>query len=87
MSRRPLIERYAKDIMRDPYYAWLERAQQLDQGRARCHGSLFSPRALPRLALTGGTSAEAAQFGLSLMVWGVVLRTVWCGTSPGRSIR
>ena len=26
--------------------------------------------------LTGGSSAEAAQFGLSLMVWGAVLRTV-----------
>ena len=25
MARRPLIERYAKDIVRDPFYAWMER--------------------------------------------------------------
>ena len=25
MKRGPLIERYAKDIMRDPFYSWLER--------------------------------------------------------------
>ena len=25
MKRRPLMERYAKDVLRDPFYAWLER--------------------------------------------------------------
>ena len=25
MKRAPLMERYAKDLLRDPFYAWLER--------------------------------------------------------------
>jgi hypothetical protein len=25
MERGPLTERYAKDVLRDPFYAWLDR--------------------------------------------------------------
>ena len=74
LSRRPLIERYAKDILRDPFYAWLERRSNWITSLC-CPGSCFSRRASP-VALTGGSRPEAAQFGLSLLVWGVFLRTV-----------
>ena len=75
MSRRPLIERYAKDIIRDPYYSWLERRSNWIKV-ALLSWLAFFAAGFAWVALTGGSSAEAAQFGFSLMIWGAVLRTV-----------
>jgi len=75
MSRRPLIERYAKDIIRDPYYAWLERRSNWIKISLLSWLAFFAA-GFAVVAVTGGTWAEASQFGLSLLVWGAVLRTV-----------
>jgi sn-1 stearoyl-lipid 9-desaturase len=75
MSRRPLIERYAKDIIRDPYYAWLERRSNWIKISLLSWLAFFAA-GFAVVAVSGGTWAEAGQFGLSLLVWGAVLRTV-----------
>ena len=76
MSRRPLIERYAKDIIRDPYYAWLERRSNWIKVVAAVMARVFRGRALPSSRCPAGALAEPRQFGLSLLIWGAVLRTV-----------
>ena len=74
MSARPLIERYAKDICAT-VLRLARTAQQLAQGRAPVVACVFRG-GFTVVALSGGSLAEAAQFGLSLFVWGAVLRTV-----------
>src|SRR5262245_43795612 len=75
MKRGPLIDRYAKDVMRDPFYARLERRNNwLRIGALSWLVYFFA--GWGALALTGASTAEAVQFGLSLFVWGAALRTV-----------
>ncbi|MEX0795056.1 MAG: fatty acid desaturase [Pirellulaceae bacterium] len=68
------LDRYARDIMRDPLYRWLER---------RNHGLLVFTIHAAIIFLIGaaigwftGGLGEAWRMGLSLLVWGVALRTV-----------
>jgi stearoyl-CoA desaturase (delta-9 desaturase) len=75
MKRGALIERYAKDIMRDPFYAWLERRHNWLKV-VLVSWIAFFVAGYAFVAISGGTASEAAQFGLSLFVWGAVLRTV-----------
>ena len=75
MSRRPLIERYAKDVIRDPFYAWIERHNNWMKV-AFGLWLLFFAAGFGGMALAGYSLAAAAQFGLSLLVWGGALRTV-----------
>jgi fatty-acid desaturase len=75
MKRGPLIERYAKDISRDRYYAWLERRSNWLKVALLSWLGFFAA-GFTVVALCGGSFAEAAQFGLSLFIWGGVLRTV-----------
>ena len=75
MSRRPLIERYAKDIVRDPYYAWLERRSNWVKV-VLLSWLVFFAAGFAVVALSGGSLREAVQFGLSLLIWGAMLRTV-----------
>jgi stearoyl-CoA desaturase (delta-9 desaturase) len=74
-ERLALFNRYARDVMRDPFYASLERyyfsrAIVFASWCAFFFGGFFAER------LMGGTTAQAIQFGLSLLVWGVFVRTV-----------
>ena len=75
MKRGPLIERYAKDILRDPFYAWLERRHTWLKIVLASWMAFFAA-GFAFVMLSGGTASEASQFGLSLFVWGGVLRTV-----------
>ena len=73
-EREALSARYAADVLRDPLYRWLHT-----------HG-WYVVVALSWLAffiagyavalLGGGTTAEALRFGASLLLWGVIVRTV-----------
>ena len=46
MARRPLIERYAKDIVRDPYYGG-SNSEATGLGWRCCRGSCISSRGTP----------------------------------------
>jgi sn-1 stearoyl-lipid 9-desaturase len=75
LVRLGIYDRYAKDILRDPFYRQMERTPLYP-------AILFGSWAVFFLAgyiagLSGGTStAVAAQFGASLLIWGVFVRTV-----------
>ena len=74
-NRKTLIERYAKDIMRDPFYVWLERRNNwMKVGLASWIAYYAAGFAF--VVASGGTTSAASQFGLSLIVWGAALRTV-----------
>ena len=68
-------EKYARDILDDPFYMRLERST-LWIWIYVAHAALYFLAGLGWVLLAGGTAAAAAQFGLSLLVWGVFLRTV-----------
>ena len=76
MKPAPMIDRYARDLMRDPLYVWLER---------RKHWMLVTLLSWLLVfvigfcvgMIRGDTYAKAYQFGSSLFVWGGPLRTVF----------
>jgi stearoyl-CoA desaturase (delta-9 desaturase) len=75
MTRRPLIEHYAKDIIRDPFYAWINRRNNWMK-IAFAVWIIYFACGFGVLAASGQSWPDAAQFGLSLLVWGGALRTV-----------
>lgn len=86
LDRFRVFERYAKDLLRDPFYVWFERNYNYYKVFLLTWPVYFLAGFGAELAL-GGTRASAAQFGLSLVVWGVALRTIivwhqtWCVNS------
>jgi fatty-acid desaturase len=84
LYRHSAFDRYARDIIRDPFYRWIERyAAWITLAQSPIY---FAAGFLIELSL-GGTIAEAAQFGASIWLWGVVIRIIlvwhvtWCGNS------
>jgi fatty-acid desaturase len=75
LMRLQLFDRYAKDLMRDRFYVWIERSYAWVWMVFVCWAVFFLGGFGAQLWL-GGTAAEAAPFGLSLLVWGVFVRTV-----------
>jgi len=84
LRRGVAYDRYARDIVRDKFYRWIERAVvwiTLAQSLV-----YFAAGSLIELAM-GGTIDEALQFGASVWLWGVIIRTLlvwhitWCGNS------
>ena len=75
LNRLRIFDRYAKDILCDRFYVWLERNYR--QGWVII-GSwfLFLLGGFVAELLLGGTTKEAVQFGVSLLIWGVFVRTV-----------
>ena len=70
-------DRYARDILKDPFYFRLER------GFMRwwiylAHAALFYLAGLAIGWWMTGNLSGGNQFGLSLLVWGVFVRTVYC---------
>ena len=76
VSNAATYERYAKDVFRDPFYLRLER-NLLWLWIYGIHAVLFGfvGFAIGWLR-TGGSWASGVQFGSSLFVWGVLVRTV-----------
>ena len=75
LNRYRVIDRYARDLQRDPFHHWLI---QHDHWIHLFFASWFLFFAAGFAAATGmgaGVS-DAVQFGLSLMVWGCAVRTV-----------
>ena len=87
MKSKPLIDRYARDLMRDPLYAMLERRKNWIK-LSFALWLAFLALGAGWVLVRGGTGHDALQFGLSLVVWGGALRTVvvWHNTWSVNSI-
>ena len=70
-----LCDRYAKDLLRDPLCAMLERRNNWIRLNLALWVGYFLSGFAVALATDAGIAA-AAQFGASLLVWGCALRTV-----------
>ncbi len=68
-------EKYARDILRDRFYFALEK-HLLWLWINVAHGALFYLAGLSIGWATTGMYSEGVRFGLSLLVWGVFVRTV-----------
>lgn len=75
LHRYTIIDRYARDLQRDPFQAWLVRHDHWVYLFFTCWLLLFAA-GFGALALMGAPLTDAVQFGLSLMIWGGALRTV-----------
>ena len=75
LTRFGLVTRYAKDVMRDPFYAGLERNFRWVWVILISWVVFFTAGFAAAVALGAGIP-DAVQFGLSLMIWGVFVRTV-----------
>jgi stearoyl-CoA desaturase (delta-9 desaturase) len=75
MERLQIYARYAKDIVRDPFYRRLDHPA-VYLGIILTSWTLFFAAGFFGMLAAGGTLAIALQFGFSLLVWGVFLRTV-----------
>lgn len=76
LSRLGIYDRYAKDILRDPFYVALERGW-LQLKIIVLQWAVFFAGGFAFELLLGGSLAEAAQFALSILIWGVFVRTVF----------
>ena len=74
-TRLRVVSRYAKDILQDPFYARLEQNFFWVWFVLLSWCGFFAAGFLAGL-LCGEHAMDALQFGLSLLVWGVFVRTV-----------
>ncbi|MGI9402558.1 MAG: acyl-CoA desaturase [Rhizobiaceae bacterium] len=86
-SRRELYSRYAKDILRDPFYRKLEK-HSVYIGIIALQCVVFFGAGVIIELMLGGTWSAALLFGSSLLIWGVFVRTVfvWHATWSVNSI-
>ena len=84
LDRIPLYDRYARDIIRDRFYVFLERAIVWI---VLLSWAAYFAAGFAAARLLGDTPSEALQFGASVWLWGVVVRTiiVWHVTWSGNS--
>ena len=75
LTRIRLVSRYAKDVMRDPFYAKLEQNFRWVRVVLISWLGFFASAFLVELIL-GGRALDAIQFGFSVLIWGVFVRTV-----------
>jgi fatty-acid desaturase len=73
LTRLGMYERYSKDILRDPFYKRVERNHIWV---VLASWFVFFFAGLAAELLMSGTIWEAVQFGASLLLWGVIVRTV-----------
>jgi stearoyl-CoA desaturase (delta-9 desaturase) len=74
LQRLGIYERYSKDILRDRFYKKLEHNRWV--WIILLSALVFFFGGFIAELIGGGTTAEAAQFGLSVLIWGVFVRTV-----------
>ncbi|WP_237228207.1 acyl-CoA desaturase [Rubinisphaera sp. JC750] len=77
LSTSAAYDRYVRDVMKDPYYFWLQRNLNWVKVYA-AHAVAISLLGLGvGLAMTGSLW-EAYMVSLQFTLWGVVMRTVYC---------
>ena len=69
-----IYDRYSKDILRDPFYRSLERNRWFLFVLASW--VIFYSGGFAAALMLGDSAAQAHQFGASVLVWGVFVRTV-----------
>jgi len=75
VNRHDVYERYARDVLQDPFYMGMERNLRYAWIYV-CHCVAFLLVGTAFACLSGSNSAESLRFGMSLMVWGAFVRTV-----------
>ncbi len=75
MERTQIYPRYAKDILRDPFYRRME-SPAVYIGTIMASWVVFFVVGTLAALIGGSPMAEALQFGASVLVWGVFVRTV-----------
>ncbi|MEK6234227.1 MAG: fatty acid desaturase [Planctomycetales bacterium] len=76
LSHINMYEKYARDVLRDPFYLWMERYYRW-AWIYFAHAVLFFLAGLGIGWATGGTAEAGLQCGLRLLMWGVVVRTIY----------
>ncbi len=71
-----VYEKYARDLLCDPFYMRLEKNPWLPFMVYLAHAALYFAVGLAVGSSMDGTLMAGVQLGLSLLVWGVILRTV-----------
>lgn len=74
-NRDSVLRRYARDLVRDDFYVWMEKRGRWFWLIVLLWSIFFAAGWLVEL-IAGGTMQEAIRFGASLLVWGVFVRTV-----------
>jgi len=69
--------KYARDILDDPYYMYLEKHRAAASCIYLAHALVFFLTGLVTGWTSSGEWMVGLQFGLSLLVWGVIARTVY----------
>lgn len=70
------FDKYARDILADDYYRWLERHPMAILWIYLAHAIGFAAAGLAVGFVTSGTWTDAARLAVSWVVWGVFVRTV-----------
>jgi sn-1 stearoyl-lipid 9-desaturase len=73
LDRLPAYQRYAKDVLRDPFYKALERNLVWIIGLSWL---AFFAAGFVASGLAGDTTLQSLQFGGLMLLWGVFVRTV-----------
>ena len=75
LARLGIYDRYAKDILRDPFYRRMEKSF-LYPTIVLTSWAIFFAIGLATGLLSGNTLADAVQLGTSVLLWAVFVRTV-----------
>jgi fatty-acid desaturase len=75
LDRVRIYSTYAKDLVSDKFYAKLDRGGSYYKVLVASWLGFFGAGFVAQLAL-GGTPMQALQFGASLLIWGIFVRTV-----------
>lgn len=77
MATFSMYEKYARDILSDPYYRWIEKLPSPAGMFYLAHAFVYALLAVGISVLVYGNNADAYQMAASVFVWGVIARTVW----------
>ena len=75
-SKFSIYKKYAKDILSDPFYMWLEKRTYAGVGIFLGHGVLIFALAWLIAGACMGFGAAAFQMACSVFLWGVIARVV-----------
>lgn len=75
MAKADFYHKYAKDILRDPYYLWLEKGAMW-WFVYLAHTLVYFAAGFAVGCFNGGVS-EGLRFGASLFLWGAIYRTIF----------